>query len=259
MTPHELVPGASCYDVNVRVVADGQTVLMGEAAVRLDLRDGRVTGVHTGFGASRRYFEAEHVITTMPVRSLARAGVMRIELERLERLLPHLARVLHPLALAHGERRAPERARQRDVPLGVARLDAHRLTSVRLGGAVERPLLLPRGELPGVHAVAGRLPLRLVVVRVDRDGRLVVAQRGGPVVCGVLTVSELDVLGGGALRARGTGDEERRSHGQRTKGRAHGHRDSGAGVGRATGTRPDVHARPAFLSTPLGAECSHAA
>jgi protoporphyrinogen oxidase len=55
------------------VTAGGHAVLMGQTVVRIDHHQGRVTAVHTGVAAEQRLFEADHVISTMPIRSLVRA------------------------------------------------------------------------------------------------------------------------------------------------------------------------------------------
>jgi protoporphyrinogen oxidase len=60
----------ACCD---RVVAGGHTVLMDHSIDRIAVRDGRCVGVRASTASGERWFEAEHVITTMPIRSLVRA------------------------------------------------------------------------------------------------------------------------------------------------------------------------------------------
>jgi protoporphyrinogen oxidase len=60
----------TCRDL---VTARGHDVLMEHYVERIDLREGRVMAVHASTPDGPRRFEADHVITTMPVRSLIRA------------------------------------------------------------------------------------------------------------------------------------------------------------------------------------------
>jgi protoporphyrinogen oxidase len=68
-----LGPGQMWEACRDRVTAAGHAVVMNQAVDRIDHHRGRVTGAHTGVGTNPRYFEADHVITTMPIRSLIRA------------------------------------------------------------------------------------------------------------------------------------------------------------------------------------------
>jgi protoporphyrinogen oxidase len=68
-----LGPGQMWETCRDRVVARGHPVLLGHAVERVDVRDGRVTRVHARAADGARSFEVDHLITTMPVRSLARA------------------------------------------------------------------------------------------------------------------------------------------------------------------------------------------
>jgi protoporphyrinogen oxidase len=60
----------TCRDL---VTARGHDVLMEHYVERIDVREGRVMAVHASTPDGPRRFEADHVITTMPVRSLIRA------------------------------------------------------------------------------------------------------------------------------------------------------------------------------------------
>ena len=60
----------TCRDL---VTARGHDVLMEHYVERIDLRERRVMAVHASTPDGPRRFEADHVITTMPVRSLIRA------------------------------------------------------------------------------------------------------------------------------------------------------------------------------------------
>jgi protoporphyrinogen oxidase len=60
----------TCRDL---IVARGHDVRMEHFVDRIDIRDGRVTAVHAITPDGPRTFPAEHVITTMPIRSLMRA------------------------------------------------------------------------------------------------------------------------------------------------------------------------------------------
>jgi protoporphyrinogen oxidase len=68
-----LGPGQMWETCAARVTARGHEVLLAHGVDRLDVRDGRVTAVHATTPDGERVFEAEHVINTMPVRSLVRA------------------------------------------------------------------------------------------------------------------------------------------------------------------------------------------
>ena len=60
----------ACAD---KVVARGHQVLLKHYVDRFNLRNGRVVSVTAKTPVGERTFEADHVITTMPVRSLVRA------------------------------------------------------------------------------------------------------------------------------------------------------------------------------------------
>jgi protoporphyrinogen oxidase len=68
-----LGPGQMWETCAAQVSARGHDVLLGHAAQRLEVRDGHVTTVHAATPDGERVFEADHVINTMPVRSLVRA------------------------------------------------------------------------------------------------------------------------------------------------------------------------------------------
>jgi protoporphyrinogen oxidase len=68
-----LGPGQMWETCRDRVVEAGHSVLMEHRATRIDTVDGRVRAVHAETPGGTRVFEAEHVIGTMPVRSLVRA------------------------------------------------------------------------------------------------------------------------------------------------------------------------------------------
>jgi protoporphyrinogen oxidase len=70
-----LGPGQMWETCAAQVTARGHAVRLGHAVTRLDVSDGRVTRVHAATPDGERVFEADHVITTMPVRSLVRAIV----------------------------------------------------------------------------------------------------------------------------------------------------------------------------------------
>jgi protoporphyrinogen oxidase len=68
-----LGPGQMWETCRDKIEALGHPVLMRHYAHQIDLEDGRVTRVHARTPDGDRVFEAEHVIATMPVRSLVRA------------------------------------------------------------------------------------------------------------------------------------------------------------------------------------------
>jgi protoporphyrinogen oxidase len=68
-----LGPGQMWETCRDRIVERGHQVLMRHKAQRIELSGGRVTAVHASTPDGDRVFHADHVITTMPVRSLVRA------------------------------------------------------------------------------------------------------------------------------------------------------------------------------------------
>jgi protoporphyrinogen oxidase len=68
-----LGPGQMWETCRDRIVARGQQVLLRHYVDRLEHADGRVLAVRAQTPDGERVFEAEHVISTMPVRSLVRA------------------------------------------------------------------------------------------------------------------------------------------------------------------------------------------
>ena len=68
-----LGPGQMWEACRDRVVERGHRVLLQHTVERFDTSDGRVTAVHARTPNGARTFEAEHVISTMPLRSLVRA------------------------------------------------------------------------------------------------------------------------------------------------------------------------------------------
>ena len=68
-----LGPGQMWEMCRDRVVERGHPVLLQHKVERLDVSDGRVTAVHARTSSGVRRFEADHVISTMPLRSLVRA------------------------------------------------------------------------------------------------------------------------------------------------------------------------------------------
>jgi len=57
----------TCRD---RIVHRGHPVLLQHAVDQLDMADGRVTAIHARTPNGHKTFEADHVISTMPIRSL---------------------------------------------------------------------------------------------------------------------------------------------------------------------------------------------
>jgi protoporphyrinogen oxidase len=68
-----LGPGQMWETCRDRILERGHQVLLEHAVDRFDMSDGRVTAVHARTPNGRQTFEAEHVISTMPLRSLVRA------------------------------------------------------------------------------------------------------------------------------------------------------------------------------------------
>jgi protoporphyrinogen oxidase len=68
-----LGPGQMWEACRDRVAARGHSVLMQHTVDRVDISRGRVTEVHARTPDGPRTFEANHVISTMPIRSLVRA------------------------------------------------------------------------------------------------------------------------------------------------------------------------------------------
>jgi protoporphyrinogen oxidase len=67
-----LGPGQMWETCRDRVVAQGHDVLLGHRVTGIDLDRGEVTGVVADTGDGPRSFRADHVISSMPVRSLVR-------------------------------------------------------------------------------------------------------------------------------------------------------------------------------------------
>src|SRR5688572_1433246 len=68
-----LGPGQMWETCRDRVVERGHPVLLQHSVDQFDMSGGRVTAVHARTPNGRETFEAEHVISTMPIRSLVRA------------------------------------------------------------------------------------------------------------------------------------------------------------------------------------------
>jgi protoporphyrinogen oxidase len=68
-----LGPGQMWEAARDRVIARGDRVLLRHKVERIELCQGRAVAVHATADTGRVVIEADHVITTMPVRSLARA------------------------------------------------------------------------------------------------------------------------------------------------------------------------------------------
>jgi protoporphyrinogen oxidase len=68
-----LGPGQMWEACRDRIVERGHAVLMGHYVDGYEVIDGRVTAVHARTPNGPQVFEAEHVISTMPIRSLVRA------------------------------------------------------------------------------------------------------------------------------------------------------------------------------------------
>ena len=68
-----LGPGQMWETCRDHVVDRGHPVLLQHSVDQFDLSDGRVTAVHARTPNGRKTFAAEHVISTMPIRSLVRA------------------------------------------------------------------------------------------------------------------------------------------------------------------------------------------
>jgi protoporphyrinogen oxidase len=68
-----LGPGQMWETCRDRIVDRGHPVLLQHAVDQFDMSEGRVTAVHARTPNGRQTFEAEHVISTMPLRSLVRA------------------------------------------------------------------------------------------------------------------------------------------------------------------------------------------
>lgn len=68
-----LGPGQMWEVCRDKVVAAGHTVLMQHKASQIDLEGGKVVAVHARTPDGDRIFDADHVINTMPIRSLVRA------------------------------------------------------------------------------------------------------------------------------------------------------------------------------------------
>jgi protoporphyrinogen oxidase len=68
-----LGPGQMWETCRDRIVERGHSVLLKHAVDRFETSDGRVTAVHARTPDGPKVFEAEHVISTMPIRSLVRA------------------------------------------------------------------------------------------------------------------------------------------------------------------------------------------
>jgi protoporphyrinogen oxidase len=68
-----LGPGQMWETCRDKVQAAGHNVLLNHPVQRIESRGGRVAAVHADTPDGPRVFEAEHVISTMPVRSLVRA------------------------------------------------------------------------------------------------------------------------------------------------------------------------------------------
>ena len=68
-----LGPGQMWETCRDRVVERGHPVLLQHKVDRFDVSGGRVTAVHAQTPNGPQIFEAEHVISTMPIRSLVRA------------------------------------------------------------------------------------------------------------------------------------------------------------------------------------------
>lgn len=68
-----LGPGQMWEACRDRIVERGHQVLMGHYADQIQLRDGRAVGVRVRTAEGSRVIDADHVISTMPVRSLVRA------------------------------------------------------------------------------------------------------------------------------------------------------------------------------------------
>ena len=66
-----------------------------------------------------------------------RARMLRVQLQRVERLLADLAGVLDLVARAHGERVPPDRARQLEMSLGVVRICRDRAPRVLFCASVQ--------------------------------------------------------------------------------------------------------------------------
>jgi protoporphyrinogen oxidase len=68
-----LGPGQMWETCRDRIVDRGHQVLLEHYVQGIEMRDGRVIGVRAATPAGERFIEADHVIATMPVRSLVRA------------------------------------------------------------------------------------------------------------------------------------------------------------------------------------------
>ena len=68
-----LGPGQMWERCTDRIVAQGHAVHMNHRATQLMVRDGQITAVVARDGDTERVFRADHVISTMPVRSLVRS------------------------------------------------------------------------------------------------------------------------------------------------------------------------------------------
>ena len=68
-----LGPGQMWETCRDRIVERGHSVLMQHYVKGIEVRDGRATGVRVSTPDGERTIEADHVISTMPVRSLVRA------------------------------------------------------------------------------------------------------------------------------------------------------------------------------------------
>jgi protoporphyrinogen oxidase len=68
-----LGPGQMWETCRDRVVERGHRVLLEHYADEIEIRGGRVTAVHADTPDGPRIFEADHVISTMPIRSMVRA------------------------------------------------------------------------------------------------------------------------------------------------------------------------------------------